>query len=265
MPARPLARALSAPLLGAALVVPLLGAATPATAAPVVPAASVVSSAVVAPSAVPFRWWRMPYLSYGDRGRAVYIVQRKLGVRPTSAWYGPLTRAAVMKFQRSRGIGVTGRVGPVTWKKLAAVHPRSTGATRSRVHTASGRVCPAPGAAFGGGFGAPRVGHLHQGMDLMGRRGSRILAIESGYILREGRQSNGALRIVLQGVSGSKFFYGHMDKDLVRAGQRVTRGQVIGLMGDTGSPGAVHLHFEYWRSGGESDAVDPAPLLRSIC
>jgi murein DD-endopeptidase MepM/ murein hydrolase activator NlpD len=102
-------------------------------------------------------------------------------------------------------------------------------------------------------------------MDLMGRRGSHILAIESGYVLREGRQSNGALRIVLQGVSGSKFFYGHMDKDLVRAGQRVTRGQVIGLMGDTGSPGAVHLHFEYWRSGGESDAVDPAPLLRSIC
>ena len=55
------------------------------------------------------------------------------------------------------------------------------------------------------------------------------------------------------------------DRRFVRAGQRVTRGQVIGLMGDTGSPGAVHLHFEYWRSGGESDAVDPAPLLRSIC
>ena len=36
-------------------------------------------------------------------------------------------------------------------------------------------------------------------------------------------------------------------------------------MGDTGSPGAVHLHFEYWKSGGESDAVDPEPLVRSLC
>ena len=109
------------------------------------------------------------------------------------------------------------------------------------------------------------AGHSHQGMDLMGRRGMPILAIEDGVVIREGRQSNGALRIVLQGRSGSKFFYGHMSKDLVHAGSRVKRGQVIGLMGDTGSPGAVHLHFEFWRSGGESAAVNPAPLLRAIC
>ena len=100
---------------------------------------------------------------------------------------------------------------------------------------------------------------------MMGRRGTPILAIENARVIREGRQSNGALRIVLQGVSGSKFYYGHMDKDLVRAGSKVTRGQTIGLMGDTGSPGAVHLHLEYWKSGGESDAVDPEPLLRRLC
>jgi murein DD-endopeptidase MepM/ murein hydrolase activator NlpD len=36
-------------------------------------------------------------------------------------------------------------------------------------------------------------------------------------------------------------------------------------MGDTGSPGQVHLHFEYWRSGGESAAVDPEELITSVC
>jgi murein DD-endopeptidase MepM/ murein hydrolase activator NlpD len=102
-------------------------------------------------------------------------------------------------------------------------------------------------------------------MDLMGHRGMPLLAIEDGVVIRAGRQSNGALRIVLQGRSGSKFFYGHMSKDLVHDGSRVRRGQVIGLMGDSGSPGAVHLHFEYWRSGGESAAVNPADLLHSIC
>jgi murein DD-endopeptidase MepM/ murein hydrolase activator NlpD len=82
---------------------------------------------------------------------------------------------------------------------------------------------------------------------------------------RTKKQDNGALQIVMRGESGSKFYYGHMDEVLVRGGQRVDAGDVIGLMGDTGSPGAVHLHFEYWRSGGESDAVDPEPLIRRIC
>ena len=99
----------------------------------------------------------------------------------------------------------------------------------------------------------------------MGARGSSIIAIEDGVVIREGRQSNGALRIVLQGRSGAKFYYGHMEKNLVKAGQRVKRGQVIGLMGDTGSPGAVHLHFEFWKSGGESAAVNPASLLHALC
>jgi murein DD-endopeptidase MepM/ murein hydrolase activator NlpD len=56
-----------------------------------------------------------------------------------------------------------------------------------------------------------------------------------------------------------------MSQDLVHAASRVTRGEAIGLMGDSGSPGAVHLHFEYWKSGGESAAVNPAALLHSIC
>ena len=78
-------------------------------------------------------------------------------------------------------------------------------------------------------------------------------------------QSNGARQIVMKGESGSKFYYGHMDKVLVKGGQRISAGEVIGLMGDTGSPGAVHLHFEYWKSGGESAAVDPAPLITRVC
>jgi murein DD-endopeptidase MepM/ murein hydrolase activator NlpD len=129
----------------------------------------------------------------------------------------------------------------------------------------AGRVCPAPGAAFGDGFGVARSGHSHQGMDLMGRRGMPILAIEDGVVIREGRQSNGALRIVLQGRSGSKYYYGHNSKHLVRSGQRVRAGQVIALTGDSGSPGTPHLHFEFWKSGGESAAVNPKPLVLGLC
>ena len=130
---------------------------------------------------------------------------------------------------------------------------------------AGGRVCPAVDFVIGAGWGADRGDRSHMGIDLAGRRGSPIRAIEDGVIDRTKRQDNGALQIVQRGESGAKFYYGHMDKVLVDDGQRVQAGDVIGTMGDSGSPGAVHLHFEYWRSGGESDAVDPAELIDRVC
>jgi len=102
-------------------------------------------------------------------------------------------------------------------------------------------------------------------MDMGGKRGTPIFAIETGRINRTKRQSNGALQIVMKGRSGSMYYYGHMDKVLVKGGQRVKKGQVIGRMGDSGSKGQVHLHFEYWKSGRESDAVNPIKLLKRIC
>lgn len=127
------------------------------------------------------------------------------------------------------------------------------------------RVCPTEDFWVGAGWGADRGKRQHMGIDLGGKRGTPIYAIEKGVIDRTKLQSNGSLQIVMRGRSGAKFYYGHMDKVLIKGGQRVEAGDVIGLMGDTGSPGAVHLHFEYWRSGGESDAVDPAELIASVC
>jgi peptidoglycan LD-endopeptidase LytH len=127
------------------------------------------------------------------------------------------------------------------------------------------RVCPTEDFWVGEGWGADRGRRAHTGIDLGGKRGTPIYAIEDGVIDRTKLQSNGALQIVMRGRSGSKFYYGHMDKVLISGGQRVKAGEVIGLMGDTGSPGSVHLHFEYWRSGGESAAVDPEPLVERVC
>lgn len=258
---------LASTAVGAALLVAALGAAPAADAAAAQPAR------VVVPTATSMHWWQMPVLEPGARGGAVKMLQDRIGVKQTGR-YGPVTLRFVQRFQKARHLRAKGYVGSLTWHELftnppnqrkKATRTRAATSSRSTARAATGRTCPAPGAAFGQGFGAPRPGHLHQGLDLFDSRGSRIRAIESGYVVREGRQPNGALRIVLQGVSGAKFYYGHMDKDLVVDGQRVTRGQTIGLMGDTGSPGAVHLHFEFWRSGGESDAVDPEPLLRALC
>src|SRR3954454_8338546 len=58
-----------------------------------------------------------PALSFGDRGRAVRWVQRRLGVRPT-AYFGHHTRHAVRRFQRHHGLPASGVVGRRTWRAL---------------------------------------------------------------------------------------------------------------------------------------------------
>lgn len=128
-----------------------------------------------------------------------------------------------------------------------------------------GRVCPTKDFSLGDGWGADRGNRRHRGIDLHSPRGTAIFAVEDGRVNRTKRQDNGALQIVLKGEGGPKYYYGHMDEVLVDDGDRVKAGQVIGLMGDTGSPGSVHLHFEYWRSGGESAAVNPRTLIERIC
>ena len=250
----------------------------PATKKPVKnkPAAKPAKKLTMKPGNGPL-WERLPVLEPGAEGDAVAFLQFKLQTKKTG-WYGPLTLEAVKTYQESRGLPAKGYVGALTWRAIltnakpvatesSSGSTRSSGASRGvvRAPVTAGKVCPAPGAAFGSGWGAQRAGHLHQGVDLVARRGTPIIAIESGYVVRAGVQSNGAIRVVMQGGSGAKYFYGHMDSITVGGGSRVSRGQVIGYMGDTGSRGAVHLHFEYWPSGRESAAVDPYPLLRSLC
>ena len=109
---RHLGRAFAVFLVAGALL--LVGGVSPASAAP--------------PRAVA----NTPTLQYGDHGSAVLWVQRKLNVRPSVGHFGPRTRAAVKRFQRSHGLHRTGRVGPPTWRALG-VRPSSTSRSSSAV------------------------------------------------------------------------------------------------------------------------------------
>jgi peptidoglycan hydrolase-like protein with peptidoglycan-binding domain len=75
-------------------------------------------------------------LSYGDRGPRVVRLQRYLHVRPTSGFYGPITRAAVRRWQARHHRPVTGRAGRVLWH--AVTGHTSQAADRSRPASRSG-------------------------------------------------------------------------------------------------------------------------------
>jgi murein DD-endopeptidase MepM/ murein hydrolase activator NlpD len=242
----------AAGLTAAALALPL--------AAPPAALAQGPSTTLAAASATKY-----PTIRYGSEGPAVKRLQKLLHVKPVSGWFGPITKAAVMRFEKRHHLKVNGIVGKPTWRAILRAHAASTSTSRSK--TTSGRACPVPGASFSDTYGAARSGHGHAGVDMLAKKGTKIHAIESGTVVRaHWSGSSGGYTITLQGRSGSKFFMAHNSKNLVKAGQRVTVNQVIALVGSTGNAGTVnHLHFEYWKSGRESDPVNPTPLIRSLC
>ena len=128
---------------------------------------------------------------------------------------------------------------------------------------------PVKGVVGGCGyFGCPRPGHLHNGVDFLAPSGVPIHAADGGVVasVESPGQSGGYGNFVcIQHRPHLATCYAHMSAFAanIRAGVRVKRGQVIGLVGSTGSSTAPHLHFEVRRGPAACShcAVDPLPLL----
>lgn len=136
--------------------------------------------------------------------------------------------------------------------------------------TSASRVCPVAGAStWYNDWLAPRSGgRLHQGVDMIAVRGTPLVAIEAGVILRIGTTSSlGGNTIWLRGNSGDEWYYAHMDTHAsgLFVGQSVTAGQAVGTVGSTGNASYTvpHLHFEYHPGGGS--AAYPHDIIASLC
>lgn len=126
-------------------------------------------------------------------------------------------------------------------------------------------VCPTGDAAvgFGDTWGAPRSGgRRHEGVDMIGPRGTPILAIVDGRAI-SGERELGGHTIHFVGADGNNYFYGHLDGYGLLGD--VNAGDIIGYMGDTGNAktSTPHLHFEIHPGGGA--AVNPYPTVRAHC
>jgi hypothetical protein len=132
----------------------------------------------------------------------------------------------------------------------------------------SGMTCPVTGSVtFADSFGAPRSGgRTHQGNDLFAPYGTPLVAIENGVIFQtdDVPRGLGGIDVWLRGDSGTSYYYAHNSANVVEIGQRVSAGQVLAYLGDTGNAkGSPQLHFEVHLGG--SPAVDPYPVLSRVC
>jgi peptidoglycan LD-endopeptidase LytH len=136
------------------------------------------------------------------------------------------------------------------------------------VPSGGGGTCPVAGAvSFTDSFGAPRSGgRRHEGVDMIAARGTPVVALYNGKIYRITTGSLSGLAIWFKSDKGDQYFYAHLDSYAdIASGQSVSSGQVIGYVGSTGNAPEwlPHLHFEYHPGGG--GAVDPYPLVKSLC
>ena len=114
-------------------------------------------------------------------------------------------------------------------------------------------------------FGFPRVGHTHQGNDIFAPSGTPIRAPFNG-LAREGSGGLGGLYVYVDADANADYVYNaHLSRFAGVNGRHVTKGQLIGYVGQTGNAASTppHNHFEYHPGGGS--AVSPYLYLNEVC
>ena len=104
-----------------------------------------------------------------------------------------------------------------------------------------------------------KVWKFHQGIDIAAYGGSDIISVLSGTVITARWHDSYGYYVVVYHGDGLSTLYAHASKLLVKEGDYVSRGQVIALVGSTGSSTGNHLHFEVRINGETRDPLDYLP------
>ena len=103
----------------------------------------------------------------------------------------------------------------------------------------------------------------HEGIDIFAKKRTPVVASADGRVTRVGENRLGG-KIVYMRPKEKKYslYYAHLDTQIAKDGQQVRKGDVLGLMGNTGNAITTppHLHFGIYTAGG---AIDPFPFVNT--
>lgn len=131
--------------------------------------------------------------------------------------------------------------------------------------SSSGMVWPAPGyntitSPFGYRvhpiFGVKK---MHTGVDIPTPMGASIVAVDDGVVQHSGGLGGYGNTVIIDHGGQIATLYAHNSSLLVKAGQRVGKGQIIAKAGSTGYSTGPHLHFEVRKNG---SYINPEPWIR---
>jgi murein DD-endopeptidase MepM/ murein hydrolase activator NlpD len=122
---------------------------------------------------------------------------------------------------------------------------------------------PLPGAAVTSGFGMRRDPLLgrpahHSGLDFQAEPGAPVRAAGAGVIVTAGWQGGYGRLVEIDHGNGMTTRYAHLSKILVREGEEVANGAIVGRVGSSGRSTGPHLHYEVRKRGA---AVNPLKFI----
>ncbi len=119
-------------------------------------------------------------------------------------------------------------------------------------------------------FADARGGHRHEALDVMAPRGTRVLAVDDGRVVKLFNSVRGGLTVYqFDPTETFCYYYAHLDGYApgLMEGEVVNRGSVVGFVGTTGNapPSTPHLHFAVFKLGPEKQwwqgaPIDPFPI-----
>jgi len=135
---------------------------------------------------------------------------------------------------------------------------------RSKVLACTPSLLPVSGF-FSDGFGwrkDPITGEraFHEGLDIVAETGTAVRAPADGIVVAAGRNTSYGKAVDLSHGFGLGTRFGHLSAILVRPGDKVKRGDIIGRVGSTGRSTGPHLHYEVFKEGRQ---VNPRQYLPS--
>lgn len=99
---------------------------------------------------------------------------------------------------------------------------------------------------------------FHRGIDIKARNGSPVFATAEGKVIKTSYDDKNGKYIRIQHKEGFISSYMHLSSILIKEGENISGGEVIGKVGNTGKSTAPHLHFEVSENG---KYVDPSTFF----
>jgi len=90
---------------------------------------------------------------------------------------------------------------------------------------------------------------FHSGVDISASPGNPICATADGVVSYSGWSETSGFVVVLEHGCGYSTIYAHNKRNVVKVGQRIKRGSILGYVGSSGKSTGPHVHYEVWKNG----------------
>ncbi len=107
-----------------------------------------------------------------------------------------------------------------------------------------------------------KTNEFHDGIDIYGQVGDDVYAVADGVVtdIETSKTYGNVLVYKLKGTDKDvKIFYGHLDKVLVKVGEKIKKGEKVAKCGETGLVTGAHLHYSIFV---DNKTVDPLPYVK---